>query len=262
MAKRTKVYSDIGKRIEELRKKALLTQKELGKKVNKSESAVRMWELGYSEPDINTLNILAEIFSVSTDYITGKSPSPDVIVIPSKMSIGKRIKEERLALKMTQEELANLLNVSKSTIGMYETGQREPNLEIIKILSYIFEVSTDYLLGKNDNVDCEESDILMTNICKKIKSLRKQYGITQESLASSISVERSSVGKYETGTVPSLDVLIRISKYFDVSLDYLIGRTNDKNIFSKMNMLTPEDYLQVVEFIEFKLQKSSKLSNS
>ena len=82
MPKRTKSYSNIGERIKELRKKAALTQNELSKKVNKSESSVRMWELGRSEPDIDTLNILAEIFSVSTDYITGKSPSPDVTIIP------------------------------------------------------------------------------------------------------------------------------------------------------------------------------------
>lgn len=82
MPKRTKSYSNIGERIKELRKKAALTQNELSKRVNKSESSVRMWELGRSEPDIDTLNILAEIFSVSTDYITGKSPSPDVTIIP------------------------------------------------------------------------------------------------------------------------------------------------------------------------------------
>ena len=82
MPSRTKNYSNIGERIKELRKKASLTQKELSQKVNKSESSVRMWELGFSEPDIDTLNILSEIFSVTTDYITGKSPSPDITVIP------------------------------------------------------------------------------------------------------------------------------------------------------------------------------------
>lgn len=72
MAKRTKHYSNIGNRIRDLRNENSLTQKQLGEMVNKSESTVRMWELGYSEPDIDTLGILSNIFSVRIDYITGK----------------------------------------------------------------------------------------------------------------------------------------------------------------------------------------------
>ena len=72
MPKRTKRYSNIGSKIRELRNKCNLTQKELGDKVNKSESTVRMWELGYSEPDIDTLTLLSNIFSTRIDYITGK----------------------------------------------------------------------------------------------------------------------------------------------------------------------------------------------
>ncbi len=72
MAKRTKHYSNIGNRIRDLRNENSLTQKQLGEMVNKSESTVRMWELGYSEPDIDTLGLLSNIFSVRIDYITGK----------------------------------------------------------------------------------------------------------------------------------------------------------------------------------------------
>lgn len=59
-------------------------------------------------------------------------------------------------------------------------------------------------------------------VSEKIKMLRKQRKITQEELAKIINVERSSIGKYETGTVPSIGVLIRIAKYFEVSLEYLL----------------------------------------
>ena len=75
MAKRTKIYSNIGENIKSLRKKANLTQNELSKKVNKSESTIRMWELGYSEPDIDTLQILSSIFETPIDYITGNAKS-------------------------------------------------------------------------------------------------------------------------------------------------------------------------------------------
>ena len=58
----------------------------------------------------------------------------------------------------------------------------------------------------------------------KLKQLRKARKITQEQLAKMINVERSSVGKYETGVLPSMEVLRRISTVFDVSVDYLIGQ--------------------------------------
>ena len=74
MANRSKAKSlETGRRIRELRNKAGLTQKELSEKLFKSESAVRMWELGKSEPDLQSINSLAEIFGVAPSYLTGWS---------------------------------------------------------------------------------------------------------------------------------------------------------------------------------------------
>lgn len=58
----------------------------------------------------------------------------------------KKLREKE---KMTQVELSKKLNVSPSTIGMYETGRREPDYENLKRIAEIFNVSTDYLLGFN-----------------------------------------------------------------------------------------------------------------
>lgn len=84
MANRAKNYSNIGNKIRELRKEANLTQNDLAKKLYKSESTVRMWELGKSEPDIETLQVLSTIFNVPIDYITGNniSTSFDISSIP------------------------------------------------------------------------------------------------------------------------------------------------------------------------------------
>ena len=63
---------------------------------------------------------------------------------------------------------------------------------------------------------------------EKLKALRKEQKITQEQLAKILGVERSSVKKYETGTLPSMEILTRIATYFDVSTDYLLGREDKK----------------------------------
>ena len=61
---------------------AKMTQKDLVIRVYKSESTVRMWELGKSEPDLATVTLLSEIFSVSADTILGENKNPtDEIVL-------------------------------------------------------------------------------------------------------------------------------------------------------------------------------------
>lgn len=66
-------------------------------------------------------------------------------------------------------------------------------------------------------------------LSEKMKKLRKERKITQEQLAKDIGVERSSIGKYETGTQPSTDIITRLADYFNVSVDYLLGRDEIKN---------------------------------
>ena len=73
MGDRTKlVNNSVGRNFKLLRETIGMTQGELGKKVNKGESTVRMWELGKSEPDNETLKILADLFNVTTDYLLGR----------------------------------------------------------------------------------------------------------------------------------------------------------------------------------------------
>ena len=67
-----------------------------------------------------------------------------------------RIKFLREELNMTQQELANKLNGAKSTVAMYEKGDRKPSMEILLRLSDIFDCSIDYILGKSDIKNPEE----------------------------------------------------------------------------------------------------------
>ena len=59
-------------------------------------------------------------------------------------------KRLRTSSKLTQAEMAEKLGISRSTIGMYETGAREPDFETLEKIADFFNVSTDYLLGNTD----------------------------------------------------------------------------------------------------------------
>lgn len=72
----------------------------------------------------------------------------------------KRLKELRLEKNITQEELADFLNVSKSTISLYENGVREPDLKLLVSIADYFNVSTDYLLGRIESDYLNDKDLL------------------------------------------------------------------------------------------------------
>lgn len=65
------------------------------------------------------------------------------------MPIGKKLKFLRTGKKITQSQLASALQVSRSTISLYELDFREPDIKFLQRVSRYFEVSLDYLLDTN-----------------------------------------------------------------------------------------------------------------
>jgi transcriptional regulator with XRE-family HTH domain len=65
------------------------------------------------------------------------------------MSIfAERIKEERKRRKLTQEDIAAQLGITRSAYTLYETGKTQPSLETAVKLADIFQISLDYLTGR------------------------------------------------------------------------------------------------------------------
>lgn len=64
-------------------------------------------------------------------------------------NFGSILKNLRTSRGITQGELATMLDVSRSTVGMYETGGREPDFETMEAIADIFNVDMDYLMGRS-----------------------------------------------------------------------------------------------------------------
>ena len=62
--------------------------------------------------------------------------------------LAENLKTLRATQKLTQEELAKEMNVSKGAVAMWETGKRNPDLDINKKIASYFNVTIDYLLDK------------------------------------------------------------------------------------------------------------------
>lgn len=70
--------------------------------------------------------------------------------------LGKRIREERLALNLTQESLAERVDVSDAYIGQIERGQRSLSLETLVKLAKRLGVTVDYLLQESVKADDQQ----------------------------------------------------------------------------------------------------------
>lgn len=99
---------------------------------------------------------------------------------------------------------------------------------------------------------------------KRIKKLREERGLTQTELGNIIGVTKASICCYEKGTrVPTIENLVDLSSFFDVSLDYLVGRNEldivslgeknflkllkkDKKLYSKI-IFEPEKYIDFLK---------------
>lgn len=65
----------------------------------------------------------------------------------------------------------------------------------------------------------------------RIKELRKKKGLSQLRLATDLNTTQNTISRYETGErEPGIDELIKIADYFNVSVDYLIGRTENPKV--------------------------------
>ena len=75
-----------------------------------------------------------------------------------------------------------------------------------------------------------------TIFSKQLQKLRKQHGITQEQLAAKLGVTAQAVSKWENGSYPDGDLLPKIADIFDVSIDNLYGRGEEKRSFEQQVM--------------------------
>ncbi len=65
---------------------------------------------------------------------------------------------------------------------------------------------------------------------KRLAELRKEYNLSQNALASKLGYSRGQIGNYELGSrEPDFSTLIKIADFFNVSIDYLIGKTNTRH---------------------------------
>ncbi len=160
--------------------------------------------------------------------------------------LGDKIKLYRENKKMTQNEVADILSVSSATISKYESGALEPNIESLKRLAELFEISVDELI-REDEFDISKINILeVLREQKDMKLKGNLYHNTQITFAYNTNhIEGSKLTEdqtryiYETNTllaekdsITDLDDVLETANHFKL-VDYMLDIT-DKKLTEKM----------------------------
>lgn len=108
----------LGKRLKLLREKSNLNQKELADKLNIPNQSISNYERDYRQPDYENLLKLADFYSVSTDFLLGRSPSK-IGDIKEFLLSNEKLKFDNVLLSKRDKEM--ILRVLSSL--NYETGE-------------------------------------------------------------------------------------------------------------------------------------------
>lgn len=139
-----------------------------------------------------------------------------------------RIATERKRLDLTQEELAEKLNISQKSISKYETGARKPSFETLTEMAKLFNVSTDYLLGISDSRTGNSGLFADTpfprrTIGSAIRLWIGRTGFGDDEIAEMLGISEELLKSYYSGESMPLDTLVKLSEICEVSTDCLLG---------------------------------------
>ena len=145
------------------------------------------------------------------------------------MNYGMKLKDIRDLYEVTQEEIANILNIARSTYNQYEQQYDIIPIKHLNKFANHFQLSFDYIFDFT-NIKCYQDEIakIDTKISgQRLKELRKEFNLTQTKLAKKLNIASSIISEYEHGNYPiSSATLYSLSNTYKISSDYLIGKTN------------------------------------
>ena len=98
----------------------------------------------------------------------------------------ERLKRLRQSMHLSQEQVARLLGVDRSTISSYDSNVRQPSLDTLSRIADVFGVSTDYLLGRTSDLSfglfdlSGEDKALLNQMASKLMEKNRRIRQLQE----------------------------------------------------------------------------------
>lgn len=148
-----------------------------------------------------------------------------------------RLKQLREQHGMKQSELGKLLNVKDAAISKYESGKIPLTGETLLSLSKIFNVTTDYILGRETELENDVSDMewryppTSNRLGNILRKYRQKKELSLENFAKQLDISFNLYTGIETGKYdPTLILLQKIADKTEYSIDYLTGASDHISI--------------------------------
>lgn len=149
-----------------------------------------------------------------------------------------RLEDLRQELDLKSKDIAQILNVNKSTYSEWEHNKIPiPTKRIIELANY-YKVNIDYMLNltKTRKVISSKNSLDLIKIGQNLKELRKDLNATLRILGQELNCSYSSFGNYERGEyLINSEILISLCIKYNYSLDWVLGRSDDKHIHNSTN---------------------------
>ena len=165
-------------------------------------------------------------------------------------NFSERLTKLRMEKHLTQEKFANILGVSKSTVSMYENGNRTPSFEIEEKIADYFNVDLEFLRGRSEtrnlyqNNQKKLSKIRIKDLVNKIKKATAEKEMSSNALKDKLKLETviSEDSSYED--------IITAAKFFGI--DFI----ENPNLLSSRN--SPIHVLEFEKWIHEKVKNKNK----
>ena len=214
-------FINTGKIIKYLRLKKSMTLEELGNKVGVGKSTVRKWENGMIvNMRKDKILKIAKALDVTPTYLMGWEDTP----LSETVNIGHRIKERRLELGYSVDQLAELLNKNRTTVYRYENGDIEhlPHT-VLQPIAKALDTTIEYLIS--EQVDNQKS-IFSLNL----RYLLSNNNVSQIEVANKIGVSPQTFNTWVQGIAyPRMDKIQMLADYFSIRKSDLIEKRQNIN---------------------------------
>ena len=143
-----------------------------------------------------------------------------------------RLAELRLDNDLKQKDVALKLDIEENNYSKWERNVTDIPLDKFNELANLYDCSLDYLIGlTNSKTKSERKTINLNLLSQRLLEMRKGKNLTQEKLSNEIGYPQTTYSNYENGSrIPTIFKLMYIAIYYNISLDYLVGRTDIKKV--------------------------------
>ena len=136
-----------------------------------------------------------------------------------------RLRELMEEKEWKSEEVSEKLGIAGSAVRAWLRGEKLPSLKNIVLLADLFACSLDFLVGRKENFE-EVAARPLPEFYGRLREIMNERGVNRYALTSSGTVNDSRVTRWAKGESPSLPSLCVLADYLNISLDYLVGRTD------------------------------------